>query len=333
MAGEGAAGGARELVVHVQASCTGEGNTRPSCGSHRSQVSLNPNQTQGSVLMMGFEEHQDGPLSQTSHLTVYLPSLVLHGWDLQVSHWTPGSKGGCRVKLQYLNHWSVPFPPGVGGRGQGGRQGPWRRDSLGPKALYMGDGPGCGGYSTMPPQEVLCPPLPHPGAPTCSLGPHLAVHVGFGPGDVMVMVDDHGPAEHMQVFHHVLLGICQCGDLCVVAWLGREWLWMQGAHSQPPTALGWKLPWVRHWVLLLLRPPTPKAPGGWWCCKDMKAWPCLDLGEPPFPPRSRVALGAAGPQVRAQGCPSPPAGLSCREAPHGKQLCPGSFNFLFYIGV
>lgn len=47
---------------------------------------------------------------------------------------------------------------------------------------------------------------------------HLAVHVSFGPDDVVVMVDDHGAAEHMQVLHHVLLGVCQGRDLRVVAW-------------------------------------------------------------------------------------------------------------------
>ena len=61
MAGEGAAGGAQELVVRLQASCTGEGNTCPSYGSHRSQVSLNPNLTWRSVFVMGFEEQQDCP--------------------------------------------------------------------------------------------------------------------------------------------------------------------------------------------------------------------------------------------------------------------------------
>lgn len=53
-----------------------------------------------------------------------------------------------------------------------------------------------------------------------TLRAHLAVHVGLRPDDVMVMVNDHGAAEHMQVFHHILLGVGQRGDLCVVAWLG-----------------------------------------------------------------------------------------------------------------
>lgn len=123
--------------------------------------------------MMGFEEHQDGPLSQTSHLTVYLPSLVLHGRDLQVSHWTPGSKGGCQVKLQYLNHWSVPFPPGVGGRGQGGRQGLWRRESLGPKALSMGDGPGVEVTPQCLPRRCSAYPSPAQEPPLAPWGPTL----------------------------------------------------------------------------------------------------------------------------------------------------------------
>lgn len=65
-----------------------------------------------------------------------------------------------------------------------------------------------------PGSYVLLPGAPNSGA---GLSPHLAVHVGFCPGDVMVMVDDHGAAEHVQVLHHVLLCICQCGDLRVVA--------------------------------------------------------------------------------------------------------------------
>ena len=34
----------------------------------------------------------------------------------------------------------------------------------------------------------------------------------------MTLVSDHGAAEHVQVLHYILLRICQCGDLRVVAW-------------------------------------------------------------------------------------------------------------------
>ena len=45
---------------------------------------------------------------------------------------------------------------------------------------------------------------------------HHCVHVGLSPDDVMVVVDDHGPAQNMQVLHDVLLDVCQRGDVCVV---------------------------------------------------------------------------------------------------------------------
>lgn len=53
-------------------------------------------------------------------------------------------------------------------------------------------------------------------------GPYRAVHVGFGPDDVVVVVDDHGPAEHVQVLHDILLDICQRGDLSVVAFMEKQ---------------------------------------------------------------------------------------------------------------
>lgn len=45
-----------------------------------------------------------------------------------------------------------------------------------------------------------------------------AVHVGLGPDDVMVVVDDHRPAENVQVLHNVFLDISQGGDVRVVTW-------------------------------------------------------------------------------------------------------------------
>lgn len=205
-------------------------------------------------------------------------------------------------------------------------------------------------------QEVLCPPLPNPGAPACSLGPHLAIYVGFGPGDVVVVVDDHGPAKHMQVFHHVLLGICQCGDLRVVAWWGRGWPWTRGAHPQLLTALGWELPWVRHWALLLPRPPSPGAGTG--CCfsrgrpllgqalgtafpeatlswgsdaQDMKAWPCLDLGEPPPPQDLELPWEQQGLNSGHKPAPHPPKGCPAGVHPMADSSVPRLLIFYFIL--
>lgn len=49
------------------------------------------------------------------------------------------------------------------------------------------------------------------------LCPHHCIHVSLSPDDVVVVVDDHRPAEHMQVLHDVLLHVGQGGDVCVVA--------------------------------------------------------------------------------------------------------------------
>lgn len=56
-----------------------------------------------------------------------------------------------------------------------------------------------------------------PSATWPGLRPHHCVHVGLGPDDVVVVVDDHRPAEHVQVLHDVLLHVGQGGDVCVVA--------------------------------------------------------------------------------------------------------------------
>lgn len=52
--------------------------------------------------------------------------------------------------------------------------------------------------------------------------PYRTVHVGFSPDDVVVVVDDHGPAEHMQVLHDIFLDVCQRGDLSVVAFVEKQ---------------------------------------------------------------------------------------------------------------
>lgn len=49
-----------------------------------------------------------------------------------------------------------------------------------------------------------------------------AVHVGLGPDDVVVVVDDHRSAEHVKVLHDVLLHVGQRGDVCVVTWEHTE---------------------------------------------------------------------------------------------------------------
>lgn len=33
----------------------------------------------------------------------------------------------------------------------------------------------------------------------------------------MIVVDDHWTTKHMQILHHILLNVCQGGDLSVVA--------------------------------------------------------------------------------------------------------------------
>lgn len=69
----------------------------------------------------------------------------------------------------------------------------------------------------------VCPTGPTvSGLKPCAAGPYRAVHVGFSPNNVMVMVDDHGTAEHVQVLHHVLLDIRQRGDLSVVAFTEKQ---------------------------------------------------------------------------------------------------------------
>lgn len=42
------------------------------------------------------------------------------------------------------------------------------------------------------------------------------VHVGLGPDDVVIVVDDHWSAEDMEVLHNVFLDVSQRGDVRVV---------------------------------------------------------------------------------------------------------------------
>lgn len=46
---------------------------------------------------------------------------------------------------------------------------------------------------------------------------HSAVHVGFRPHRVVFVVDDFGSTHDVKVPHHVLLDVCQSGDLTEVA--------------------------------------------------------------------------------------------------------------------
>lgn len=45
---------------------------------------------------------------------------------------------------------------------------------------------------------------------------HGAVHVGLRPHGVVLVVDHFGPAHDVKVPHHVLLDVCQSGDLAEV---------------------------------------------------------------------------------------------------------------------
>ena len=47
-------------------------------------------------------------------------------------------------------------------------------------------------------------------------GTYHSVHIGLRPDDVVVMVDHHRSAEHVEVLHDVLLHVSQCWDVCVV---------------------------------------------------------------------------------------------------------------------
>lgn len=70
--------------------------------------------------------------------------------------------------------------------------------------------------------------------------PYRAVHVGFSPYNVVVMVDDHRTAENMQVLHHVLLDVCQCGDLGIVAFMEKR------RHE----SVFWHVPHVYKWMFM-----------------------------------------------------------------------------------
>lgn len=184
-------------------------------------------------------------------------------------------------------------------------------------------GPRCLSPSVSP-RHALPTPLPTQESPLTPWGPHLAVHVGFRPGDVMVVVDDHGPAEHMQVFHHVLLGIRQSGDLRVVA-CGGEGAYGCGCRACAPpaaTALGrapgWELPWAtrHHFSQGCPLPGQPEASGAVGTRRPGPGWTWQNLEAPP--------AGAAGPQPRARGHPSLPAGLSS-GVPAGSSV-PGLFS-------
>lgn len=42
---------------------------------------------------------------------------------------------------------------------------------------------------------------------------HRVVDVSLRPHHVMFLIDDFGSTEHVQILHHVLLYVCQRGDL------------------------------------------------------------------------------------------------------------------------
>lgn len=210
---------------------------------------------------------------RTSHPTVHFPCPLLHVRDRGCLTENLGPEQGCWVKLQDLEplvnllssqtRWerTVRRVKGAGGTGlehtalsTEGR--PQLVCSWSPSREPHPSQVSPGG--TLPgPLLTHKSPLTPWGFPILEWpGPHLAVHVGFRPGDVMVMVDDHGPAQHMQVLHHVLLGICQRGDLRVVAWGGYS-MWLGGVGPRPP----WP-PMGHGWALAgsCPRPPGSASP-------------------------------------------------------------------------
>ena len=54
-----------------------------------------------------------------------------------------------------------------------------------------------------------------------ALGTHSAVDVRFSPHHVVLLVDDFGPAEYVEVFHDIFLHISQGGDLGEKSCQGR----------------------------------------------------------------------------------------------------------------
>lgn len=52
---------------------------------------------------------------------------------------------------------------------------------------------------------------------------HGAIDVGLSPHRVMLLVDHLGTTQHVEILHHILLNICQCGNLSEVAcWAERR---------------------------------------------------------------------------------------------------------------
>lgn len=58
---------------------------------------------------------------------------------------------------------------------------------------------------------------------TMASSTHSAIDVGFSPYCVVLPVNHFRSTQHMEIFHHVLLHICQCGNLSEVAcWVERQ---------------------------------------------------------------------------------------------------------------
>lgn len=51
---------------------------------------------------------------------------------------------------------------------------------------------------------------------------HSVVDISLSPHRVVFPIDHLGTTQHVEILHHILLHICQCGDLCEVAcWAER----------------------------------------------------------------------------------------------------------------
>ena len=107
------------------------------------------------------------------------------------------------------------------------------------------------------------------------------------------------------------------------SWLGAALGQALGAASPEATQ--------RHPEPVVLGAASPKAPRGRWYCRDMKAWPCLDLGnlhtrqdlELPWEQQGLNSGHKAAPHP-LQGCP---AGMH----PMANSSVPGLLIFYFIL--
>ena len=67
-------------------------------------------------------------------------------------------------------------------------------------------------FQNKPKETLLCQEPPS-GCPPRPPGTHSAVNVRFSPHHIVLLVDDFGPAEYVEVFHDIFLHVSQGGDL------------------------------------------------------------------------------------------------------------------------